>query len=52
MIALRLALIGAGVMAFIVALRTGAEWVRWVGIACLAGALVIRLVERFTGPRS
>ncbi len=51
MIALRLALIGAGVMAFIVALRTGTEWVRWVGIACLAGALVIRLVERLKRPR-
>ena len=46
MIALRLALIGAGVMAFIFAVRTGPNWVRWVGIACLAGALLIRLVER------
>lgn len=46
MMALRLALIGAGVMAFIVALRTGTEWVRWVGIACLAAALIIRVVER------
>ncbi len=46
MIALRLALIGAGVMAFVVALRTGTEWVRWVGIGCLAAALAIRLFER------
>ena len=46
MIALRIALIGAGVMAFIFALRTGTDWVRWVGIACLAGALMLRLVER------
>ena len=46
MIALRLARIGAGVMAFIFAVRTGTNWVRWVGIACLAGALLIRLVER------
>ncbi|WP_411281961.1 hypothetical protein [Gemmatimonas sp.] len=52
MIALRLALIGAGIMAFIVALRTGTEWVRWVGIGCLVGALIIRLVERLRGPRS
>jgi len=51
MIALRLALIGAGIMAFIFALRTGTEWVRWVGIACLAGALIIRLVERLTRSR-
>ncbi|MDQ8158742.1 MAG: hypothetical protein P3B76_01315 [Gemmatimonadota bacterium] len=46
MIALRIALIGAGVMAFIFALRTGTDWVRWVGIGCLAGALLLRLVER------
>ncbi len=51
MIALRLSLIGAGVMAFVVALRTGAEWVRWVGIACLAGALIIRVVERLRARR-
>jgi hypothetical protein len=46
MIALRIALIGAGVMAFIFALRTGTDWVRWVGIGCLAGALLLRVVER------
>lgn len=46
MIALRLALIGAGVMAFVVALRTGTDWIRWVGIGCLAAALAIRLIER------
>ena len=46
MIALRIALIGAGVMAFIFALRTGTDWVRWVGIGCLAGALLLRLLER------
>jgi cytochrome b len=52
MIALRLALIGAGVMAFVFALRTGTEWVRWVGIACLAGALLIRLIDRMRRLRS
>ena len=52
MMALRLALIGAGVMAFVFALRTGTEWVRWVGIACLAAALLIRLIERLRRPRS
>ena len=46
MIALRIALIGAGVMAFIFALRTGTDWARWMGIGCLAGALLLRLVER------
>jgi hypothetical protein len=51
MIALRLALIGAGVMAFVFALRTGTEWVRGVGIACLAGALIIRLIERVKSRR-
>ena len=51
MIALRLALIGAGVMAFVFALRTGTEWVRWVGIGCLAAALIIRLVERLRARR-
>jgi hypothetical protein len=52
MIAIRLALIGAGVMAFIFALRTGTEWARWVGIACLAVALLIRLIDRLRRPRS
>ena len=52
MIALRLALIGAGVMAFVFAVRTGTEWVRWVGIAGLAGALLLRLIARLRRPRS
>ena len=47
----RRARLGAGVMAFVFAVRTGTEWVRWVGIACLAGALLIRLVERLRKPR-
>lgn len=51
MMAVRLVLIGAGVMAFVFALRTGTEWGRWVGIGCLAGALVIRLIERLSKPR-
>lgn len=46
MLQLRVALIGAGVMAFAVALRTGIEWARWVGMACLVVALALRFVAR------
>ncbi len=42
----RLALIGAGVMAFAFALRTGSNWARWVAIGCLVGALALRVVDK------
>jgi hypothetical protein len=46
MIPWSLALIGAGVMAFAFALRTGNDWARWVAIACLVGALALRAVNK------
>ena len=45
MIRLRLVLIGAGVAAFAYALRTGKEGARWLGIALVAVALVLRFVR-------
>jgi hypothetical protein len=46
MMAWRLALIGAGIMAFAFALRTGSDWARWVAIGCLVGALALRVVDK------
>ncbi len=46
MMQLRLALIGAGIMAFAFALRTGTNWARWAAIACLVGALALRIVAK------
>ncbi len=43
---LRIALLALGVIAFTVALRTGVEWIRWIGIALVAGALLLRFLKR------
>ncbi len=43
---LRLLFIGAGIMAFAFALRTGTDWARWVAIACLVAALALRVVAK------
>lgn len=43
---LRIALLAFGVIAFTVALRTGVEWVRWIGIALVAAALLLRFLRR------
>lgn len=40
----RLLLLAAGVAAFAYALRTNVEWARWLGIACVAVALLLRFV--------
>jgi hypothetical protein len=45
-IRLRLALLLAGVIAFTMALRTGAEWMRWAGIAFVGAALLLRFIKR------
>jgi len=45
-IRLRLAALAVGVLAFAAALRTGIEWLRWVGIAAVAVALLLRFVKR------
>jgi hypothetical protein len=42
----RLALIGAGIMAFAFALRTGSNWARWAAIGCLVAALGLRVVDK------
>lgn len=42
----RLLLLVVGVVAFGAALNTGIEWMRWVGIACAAAALLLRFVPR------
>lgn len=46
MLALRIGLLLAGVVAFTIALRSGHEWIRWVGIALVGGALALRPVKR------
>ncbi len=45
MLRLRIALILIGVIAFTIAQRTGTEWVRWVGIALVAVALLLRFYK-------
>lgn len=45
-IRLRLLLIILGVIAFTVAQQSGREWLRWVGIALVAVAMVLRFVKR------
>lgn len=42
---LRVVLICVGVIAFTVAQQTGREWLRWVGIAMVAVALLLRFVK-------
>jgi len=44
-IRLRVALIAFGVIAFTVAQRTSLEWVRWIGIALVASALLLRFYK-------
>jgi hypothetical protein len=43
----RLALILAGVLCFAYSMNTGNAAARWVGIGCVAAALLIRIVTRF-----
>jgi hypothetical protein len=45
-IRLRIALLALGVIAFTIALRTGIEWIRWIGIALVAAALLLRFLKR------
>ena len=45
-IRIRLALLLLGVFAFAIALNQGIEWLRWVGIACAAGALLMRFIPK------
>lgn len=44
-IRLRIGLLALGVIAFTIALRTGVEWLRWVGIVLVAAALLLRFVK-------
>lgn len=43
---LRIALIALGVIAFTTAQQTGREWLRWVGIALVGAAFLLRFVRR------
>jgi hypothetical protein len=45
----RLLLLVAGVTAFGVAIRSGIEWLRWVGIGLAAVALLLRFAPRSSG---
>ncbi|HEY0931495.1 MAG TPA: hypothetical protein VGE27_16350 [Gemmatimonas sp.] len=42
---LRIALVLVGAIAFVVAQRTGLEWLRWVGIVMVASALLLRFYK-------
>ncbi len=43
---IRLGLLIAGIVAFTVALNTGTAWLRWVAMACVGVALLLRFVPR------
>ncbi|MCE2903239.1 MAG: hypothetical protein ACK6DP_04755 [Gemmatimonas sp.] len=45
-IRLRVLLIVLGVIAFTIAQQTAQEWIRWVGIALVAVALLLRFLKR------
>jgi hypothetical protein len=49
MVRVRLLLLVAGVVAFTIALRGSVEWLRWVGVALVAAALLLRFVGRQEG---
>lgn len=42
----RIALIALGVIAFTLAQQTGREWLRWLGIALVLTALLLRFLKR------
>lgn len=42
----RIALIALGVIAFTIAQQSRLEWLRWVGVALVAVALLLRFVRR------
>lgn len=43
---MRIALLATGVIAFTIALRTGIEGLRWLGIVLVGAALFLRFVKR------
>lgn len=45
-IRVRVALILLGVIAFTLAQQTGQEWIRWVGIALVLSALLLRFFRK------
>lgn len=44
----RIALLLAGIGAFAYSMNSGNDMARWVGIGCVAAALLVRIVTRFT----
>lgn len=49
MMVVRLLLLGAGIIAFTLAVRTDNELARWLSIGLVATALVLRFVKRPPG---
>ncbi len=47
----RLLLLVSGMLLFGLGIRQGNDALRWVGLGCIAGTLVLRLVGRLTGKR-
>lgn len=45
----RLLLLVAGMLIYGVGIRQGSDLLRWIGIGCIGGALVVRIVGRVTG---
>jgi hypothetical protein len=44
-IRLRIAMLALGVIAFMFALNAGVEWLRWIGVALVAAALLLRFLK-------
>ena len=47
----RLLLLVAGMLLFGVGIRQGSDMLRWIGIGCIGGALVVRMAGRIAGRR-
>ena len=46
--AVRVALLLAGIGCFAYSMNSGNDMARWVGIGCVAAALLVRIVARFS----
>ena len=45
----RLLLLVAGMLIFGLGIRQGSDTLRWIGVGCIGGALIVRIVGRVAG---